>query len=198
MILIKEAIPISSVEIVNSYLLKWNVNIKIVKKRKSKHGDFKIKKDGSHEITINNSQNKYRFLITLIHELSHYIAFNDYGYKIKPHGIEWKRTYKKNMLPLLNPLIFPDKLLSLLANHMKNPKASSDSDFNLTLELKKYDIKSDKVFIFELINGTIFILDNGRKFKKIKKRQKRYECLELKSGKIFLFSPHAEVLVLKE
>ena len=51
-----------------------------------------------------------------------------------------------------------------------------------------------KVSIFELKDGQQFELENGRKFLKIKKRRTRFECKELDSGKIYLFSPHAEVV----
>tara|TARA_B110000263_G_scaffold226245_1_gene217730 strand:+ start:1075 stop:1668 length:594 start_codon:yes stop_codon:yes gene_type:complete len=195
---IKQAIPSSSIVIIDSYLLRWKIQIKIVRKRKTKHGDFRRKKDGTCQITINDSQNKYRFLITLIHELAHFISFEEYGYKIKPHGVEWKRTFKRIMFPLLMPSIFPDHLLSRLAEYLINPKATTDSDFLLSLALKKFDIKSDKVFIFELLENSLFILENGKKFKKGKKRIKRFECIELNTEKTFLFSPHAEVNILQK
>ena len=56
----------------------------------------------------------------------------------------------------------------------------------------------DKVFIYELVDNTFFILDNGRVFKKIKKIIKRFECIEQSSGKTFLFSPHAQVKALNK
>jgi hypothetical protein len=31
--------------------------------------------NGKHEITVNSNLNKYKFLITLIHEISHLVAF---------------------------------------------------------------------------------------------------------------------------
>ena len=64
----------------------------------------------------------------------------------------------------------------------------------LTEALKKYDPPSSCCPIFELKDGQQFELENGRKFVKIKKRRTRFECKELDSGKIYLFSPHAEVL----
>jgi Zn-dependent peptidase ImmA (M78 family) len=69
-------IPVHAVEQVKIYLSNWNVDIKVVSKRKSKHGDYRKTLSGSYQITINKSSNPYRFLITLIHELSHHVAFH--------------------------------------------------------------------------------------------------------------------------
>jgi hypothetical protein len=45
--------------------------------------------------------------------------------------------------------------------------------------------------------GSIFKLYNGRCFKKGKKRTKRYECVEINTGKVYLFNPNAEVQLLE-
>jgi len=102
------------------------------------------------------------------------------------------------MLPFINPNVFPLELLPLLAKHFKNPKASSDTDTQLALALKQFDEPNDKTFVFEIPLGQTFKLYNGRMFKKGKKRVKRYECLEISTGKMYLFNPNAEVeLVIK-
>jgi hypothetical protein len=80
-----------------------------------------------------------------------------------------------------------------MAAHMLNPKASTDRDFDLVIALKKYDPPSVSVPIFKLTDGTKFSLENGRIFLKIKKLRTRFKCKELKNGRIYLFSPHAEV-----
>jgi hypothetical protein len=123
------------------------------------------------------------------------VAFEKYGRMIKPHGNEWKYTFQQLMIPFIRPEIFPNQLLPLLARHFKNPKASSDTDATLSLALKQFDIKeqSDKVYVFELPYGANFRIHNGKVFKKIALRVKRYECIELKTGRVYLFQPNAEV-----
>ena len=116
--------------------------------------------------------------------------------RIKPHGKEWKQTFQHLMLPFLCPEIFPSELLPLLANHFKNPKASSDTDTQLTLALKQFNEDNDKTYVFELLLNQTFKLYNGKVFKRGNKRRKRYECVEVKSGKLYLFNPNAEVEVL--
>ncbi|GGI58337.1 SprT-like domain-containing protein [Winogradskyella haliclonae] len=175
-----------------------NLVVKIKGERKTRHGDYRMLPNGKHQITVNSNLNPYRFLITLIHEIAHLESYQKYGRFIKPHGKEWKRTFQHLMLPFLRPEIFPNNLLPLLAKHFKNPKASSDTDTDLALALKQYDEENDKTFIFEIEEGVTFKLYNGRIFRKGVKRRKRYECLELSSGKLYLFNPNAEVELLEE
>jgi hypothetical protein len=115
---------------------------------------------------------------------------------VKPHGNEWKHTFQQLMLPYIRPEIFPNQLLPYLAIHFKNPKASSDTDAKLSLALKHYDAPNDKNYIFEIPFGGDFRLYNGKVFKRGKKLVKRYECLEIATGKIYLFNPNAEVEIL--
>jgi len=175
-------------------LLKHDhLTVKIKNERKTRHGDYMRLPNGKHQITVNSNLNHYRFLITLIHEIAHFEAYKAYGRFIKPHGLEWKRTFQHLMLPFLNPEVFPYDLLPLLAKHFKNPKASSDTDVALAYALKQFDDTTNKTYVFELPLGGTFKLYNGKVFKKMHKRVKRYECIEIKTGKLYLFNPNVEV-----
>lgn len=194
--ILEKYIPQASVDLVFEMIKQHKVHLKIVNERVSRHGDYRKTQDGRHQITVNASLNKYRFLITLIHEIAHLEAFNKYGRAIKPHGIEWKRTFQLLMLPFLRPEIFPQQLLPLLARHFKNPKASSDTDSKLALALKQFDPENDKNYIFEIPHGGHFRIYNGKIFQRGKQRIKRFECLEVGTGRIYLFNPNAEVELL--
>lgn len=170
-----------------------NLTVTIKKERKTRHGDYMRLPNGKHQITVNSNLNHYRFLMTLIHEIAHFEAYKTYGRFIKPHGKEWKNTFQHLMLPFLNPTIFPNELLPLLAKYFKNPKASSDTDAMLSFALKQFDDILDKTYIFEIPIGSTFKIYNGKVFKKANKRVKRYECIEVKTGKLYLFNPNAEV-----
>ena len=197
--ILKTYLPERAVEPSLQLIRDSGVNLKIVNQRVTKHGDYRRLSNGLHQITINASLNKYRFLITLIHEIAHLVAFEKYGRRIKPHGLEWKRTFQYLMLPFLRPEIFPSQLLPLLANHFRNPRASSDTDARLSLALKRFDrAQEDRTFVYELPLGSVFRIYNGRLFKKGSKRVKRYECLEIASGKIYLFQPNAEVELISD
>mgnify|MGYP001814231514 CR=1 FL=1 len=189
----KDYLPEKAISKVSKLIAHENLIIKVKNERKTRHGDYMRLANGNHQITINSNLNMYRFLMTLIHEIAHFEAYKSYGKFIKPHGIEWKRTFQRLMLPFLNPDVFPKHLLPLLAKHFKNPKASSDTDTALALALKQFDKPSSKTLIFEVPLGNHFKLYNGKVFKKGKKRTKRYECVEIKTGRLYLFNPNAEV-----
>jgi len=190
-------IPEQAVKSVFELIVANQVHLKIVNERVTRHGDYRKGANGKHEITVNANLNKYKFLITLIHEISHLVAFEKFGRNIKPHGDEWKYSFQILMVPYIRPEIFPSNLLPLLARHFKNPTASSDTDATLSLALKKYDEQTDKNYIFEIPYGSVFRISNGKIFKKMAQRVKRYECIEINSGRIYLFNPNAEVELLK-
>ena len=191
---ILELIPEASHELVKPLIFEKHLNIKIVKVRKTKHGDFKKLRNGSNQITLNHINNKYRFLITLIHELAHFKVYKNIKKRVNPHGVEWKNTYKLLMLPFLNNKIFPNDILSKLATHIKNPSASTDSDTNLVVALNKYDYFNDnKIFLNDLSEDCLFEFDQGKVFLVKRKLRKRYICKELSSGREYLFSPVARI-----
>jgi len=195
---LKKYLPERSVQSCLALIQQTGVHLKIVNERVTRHGDYRRMPDGKHQITVNATLNKYRFLMTLIHEIAHLVAFEKFGRHIKPHGREWKHTFQHLMLPYIRPEIFPAKLLPLLARHFKNPKASSSTDAHLSIALKGFDEQhTDKSYVFELPLGSVFRLYNGKLYRKGNKRVKRYECVEMKTGRLFLFQPNAEVELIK-
>ena len=194
---IENFVPTASLPLLSKYLIHWEVNLVITRKRVTKHGDFRTLPNGGHQITVNEMSNPYRFLITTLHEIAHLLTYKNYGSGTKPHGKEWKYTFRKIILPFLITEIFPEELLKILKFHFRNPKASSESDTQLALALNKYDPENKKIYIFELEDGSVFEIHNGRRFVRGKKRIKRYECKEMKGKRLYLFSPHAQVTKIK-
>lgn len=186
-------LPEHAVDLVFELVKAHEVHLKIVTERATRHGDYRRNQDGSHAITVNSNLNKYRFLITTIHEIAHLVAFKKYGKNIKPHGIEWKQTFRLLMLPFINPAIFPNEVLPIVANHFKNPSASSDTDAILAMTLKKFDAPSDYIFVDELPLNSYFRMKDGRVFKKGKLRVKLFECTDIHTNKVYLFKPNAQV-----
>ena len=191
--LLLDYIPEKAVPKVMTLLNHDNLSLTVKRERKTRYGDYKRSSNGQHQITVNSNLNHYRFLVTLVHEIAHFEAFKNYGRSIKPHGLEWKRTFQHLMLPFLNPDIFPLELLPLLAHHFKNPRASSDTDTRLAYALKQFDSPNNKKFIFEVPLHTIFETQNGRVFRKGEKQRTRYKCIELSTQSIYLFNANVEV-----
>ncbi|WP_233884339.1 SprT-like domain-containing protein [Tenacibaculum piscium] len=185
-------IPENAILLVEYLIKEYQINLKIVDKRQSKHGDFRTFPNGKTQITINNNLNKQQFLLTLIHEIAHHITHQKFG-KVQPHGNEWKTVFQHLMLPFLRPDIYPTKILPYLAHYLKNPKASTDSDVHLSLALKGGIASVGKVFVFEILNGELFQF-KGNLYRKGNKRRTRFECLNLVNKRVYLFNQNAEVI----
>ena len=77
---------------------------------------------------------------------------------------------------------------------MHNLPASSCADENLQRVLRKYDeSKNGFVLVEDLPDGARFMIEGDRLFKKGKKLRKRFQCTEINTRKLFLFSPVYEV-----
>lgn len=192
---IKEYIPESAVLKTERLLAGNNVRLTIAGERSTKLGDYrKLSKEGVHAISVNENLNKYSFLLTLIHELAHLKVHENFGCRVKPHGLEWKNEFKILMSCFMNNEIFPEDLLIEIRRYMINPKAASNSDVRLALTLKKYDKAQLGELILEALpENTIFQIKGGRRFKKGRKVKKRIKCTDLNNGRLYLFSPIATV-----
>lgn len=191
----ENSIPKASIPLIKKWIKELNILVKIKKSRNTKLGDFTVNKKEEYLISINKDLNKYAFLITLTHEIAHAFVWEKYKRKVAPHGIEWKITFKEMMLNFLNTDIFPDDLLRPLSKHIKNPKASTVNDYNLSDMLRKYD-SNKQLILSEIPDGSIFSTLNGRQFVKLNKLRKRYKCKATDSNKIYLFNPLAAVALL--
>ena len=191
-------IPASAQNQLEAILLQHPIEIKVVNARKSKHGDFRKLPTGKVQITLNVQENPYRFLITLLHEIAHHLAFKSHGFRIAAHGEEWRQTFRQLSAPFLIDVIFPQPLLGVFAQHLKRPKASSDTDVKLSMALREFDPPTDKLSILELAQGALFQLDDGRTFEKGPQRRKRFECRLKGTQKVYIFQPNAEVHLIKQ
>jgi SprT protein len=192
---LKDYLPINSFELVMPLILQHKVHLTITKERQTKLGDYRNAHAGkNHRISVNGNLNKYSFLITLLHELAHLLAFEQYGHTIQSHGKEWKQVFSQVLASFLNHHIFPDDVAKEVKKSLKNPAASSCAEEGLQRVLMNYDRKKIGIKTVETIpQGTNFKLSNGRVFTKGEKIRKRYRCLEIATAKIYLFSPIFEV-----
>ena len=170
-----------------------NVQIKVVRQRKTKHGDFRVQWGKPVTITLNAMENPYRFLLTFLHEWAHYSVFTHYKKRQKPHGITWQKTFQELVTPFLKPDFFPEPLLKPLRKHMQKPKATFAADTSLMLALRQFDPPNNKKCIFELEQGTLFCVSDGRVFQMETKRRTRFLCTCIQTKKQYLFPPFVEV-----
>ena len=76
---------------------------------------------------------------------------------------------------------------------MPDLPASSCSDEDLMRVLKRYDKDNGLRMVEQLPEGSLFAVDDNKLFRKGKKLRKRFHCIELKTGRQYLFSPIYEV-----
>ena len=184
-------IPEKAIPFIQFLIDTNNFTLKIVNQRQTKHGDFRKLPNGRFQITVNNNLNPYQFLLTLVHEIAHHVTHQKFGI-VQAHGKEWKTVFQHLMLPFLRPDIYPKEMLPFLANYLKNPKASTDTDANLSLILRGNIAEKGKKFMFEIPLDSFFEF-NKTIYKKGNKRRTRFECLNMSNHKIYLFNQNVEI-----
>jgi hypothetical protein len=192
-------LPQHTLEPIVAYLQFYHVHLTVARERKSILGDYRHRTTGkNHRISVNGNLNEYAFLITLLHELAHLLTFEKYGNKVASHGREWKHVFGQLLAQFIEKQVFPKDIEAALLQSLHNPAASSCADELLLRTLKKYDKRKNAlVFVEEISEGALFATHDGRIFKKGQKLRKRYRCEEVKTKRIYLFSPVYEATVLE-
>ncbi|WP_409150409.1 SprT-like domain-containing protein [Sphingobacterium sp. BS-2] len=188
-------IPSTAAPIISEWINDTACRFKVTRSRASKLGDYRSPfKNEPHQITINHDLNPYSFLITTVHEFAHLKTWQQHKNKVKPHGKEWKNNFKSLMDAFLKLNLFPEDITLALVKYMDNPAASSCTDLTLYKVLKSYDKSEFETVTIDTIEfNSYFSIKNGRVFQKLDRLRKRYKCLEVKTQRIYLFHPIAEV-----
>ena len=188
--ILAQYLPPESVEMAYQWIIEHKIHFKISKTRRTKLGDYRPPiRHPNHRITINHDLNPYAFLVTFVHEVAHLKVYNQYRTQVSPHGIEWKLQYSQLMQPFLQNGSFPEDVKKVLIRSLKNSKASSTSDIELTRVLQGYDKLNGNIHLEKLETETIFNTENGKIFKKGERIRTRYKCLNLNNNKYYLFHP---------
>jgi hypothetical protein len=125
------------------------------------------------------------------------LQFEQYGNKVASHGKEWKNIFGQLLAQFIQNKIFPQDIEQALLRSLSNPSASSCADEVLLRTLKNYDtIPSHLIMIESLPENAFFKTHDNRIFQKGQRLRKRYKCVEIKTGRLYLFSPVYEVEVL--
>jgi hypothetical protein len=184
-------------------VLEWFSNhrvlLRITRNRLSKLGDFRTGTSLSPPaISVNHNLNSYSFLITLLHEMAHAEVYFKYKRRQQPHGEAWKQAYRELAKPFLESGILPENLNEAFRKYLINPSASSTSDIGLAEALRLFDQDTATTLISELPDNAVFALPDGRLFRRGAKLRKRYRCECLSNRRVYLFSPLAPVIPVKQ
>jgi SprT protein len=196
-IALKPFLPEGSVELVCEKLREYPHHLVITPPRSTKLGDFKAdSRTGRVELTVNGNLNPYAFLVTLMHELAHLITHKEHGWKVKPHGAEWKSAFKRTLGPFLRRAIFPEELQHTIHQYLQNPGATSCSDLSMSKALARYDRSShpDICMVDDLKAGDAFVYGRQKqRFIKGAKVRTRIQCKCTDTGHLYLFHPLTKV-----
>jgi hypothetical protein len=195
-----EYLPEGTFDLIAPILMEHRVHLTVTQQRKTILGDYRNAAIGkNHRISVNGNLNPYAFLITLLHELVHLFTYEKYGHRVNAHGMEWKKEYSAILALFTQAIKLPDDLSNALNFSIQNPAASSCREDALQRVLKKYDQQDSNVqFVESLQQGDFFQMQDGRVFQRGKKLRKRYQCIAIQTGLLYLFSPVCEVTQLKK
>lgn len=174
-----------------SFLEHFKVHLTVARERKTILGDYRHRtRAENHRISVNGNLNPYAFLITLLHELAHLLTFEQYGNRVSAHGKEWKGVFGQLLARFIEQDVFPADIRQSLLQSLHNPAASSCADEALLRTLRRYDTRpSNLVFVESMPEGALFRTHDGKVFRKGEKMRKRFRCEEVKTRRIYLFSP---------
>ncbi|MGF1639124.1 MAG: transcription elongation protein SprT [Cyclobacteriaceae bacterium] len=185
--ILERYVPANAVHYCYDVWIEHPFHFRVTKERNTKLGDYRYDpRTKEHGITINHNLNCYAFLLTYIHEVAHLLTREQHKKRVMPHGVEWKASFQKLMLPILNDLVFPIDVLKPLQRYMRNPKASSQADPRLLMAMRNYDeVKDGATSLEELKIGDFFVF-HGMAFQKMESKRTRVLCAHVPSGQKYL------------
>lgn len=169
---------------VQGYLEREAVNLKIVRSRKRKLGDFRYNfSNKEHLITLNANLTEGTFLLTFLHELAHKRCNESFGRKVKPHGAQWKFIFQELLREALT-LNLSDADEKLFRKTIQSPKARFQNDCENIDGLTLKDIGEHEEFL---------LLNSDRIFIRLEKMRTRYRCQLKNTQKYYTVSANAQI-----
>lgn len=191
---LERSLPEGSWPLLKKLWMTYPLQIKITRARLTKLGDYRAAHGHKlPRISINGDLNPYAFLITLLHEYAHHVAFEKHGRGIKAHGPEWQQTYRELCDPYFEAALFPEEVATPLRTHLRKGYATTHRSQELLRALKAFDEPGKaQPSVEELDEGSLFIL--GRKiFRKGPKARKNYQCENVMDRRLYHVHPQAPV-----
>ena len=174
----------------HQFRLKWSQD------RQSKWGDYRYWKrsDGreQHQISVNRTLPAEAFLLTYLHEVAHFLAFQKHGFRIRPHGKEWKAAFRQLLQPVLTEKMVSEEVQHPLQRYAQNPKATVHADAAMLRALQQKQLPEGSITLASVAEQEQFLFQ-GRAFLKMKVRRTRSLCREVTTGKRYTIAETALV-----
>ncbi len=183
-------LPEGVIPFLKTWIADYSIHIVITRDRKTKLGDYRSKKDGSHRISVNSTLEPELFFFVLTHEFAHLISFAKFGRRIAPHGPEWKHTYREMLLESIE--VYSDSLKPHILRYARSPKANFMASPELVAYFERTVVRDDETYVHELRTGQVFHF-RGSDYRMEGKIKKNYLCTNLSSGRKYAFRPMAKV-----
>ena len=187
---LEKYLPENTLPILKKWFGEHYIHIKITRGRNSKLGDYRRMPDKSHQITVNSTLQPQLFFFVLTHELAHLLAFEKFGNRIAPHGMEWKHTFRDMLLESIE--IYEEDLKPIIKKFSLSPKANFMASPDLVRYFHIEDLEENHYFIEQLEVGNKFIY-RQQTYIIQEKLKKNYICKNLSNGKNYIFKPLAKV-----
>lgn len=187
---LEKYLPENTLPFLKNWFGEHYIHIKITRGRNSKLGDYRRMPDKSHQITVNSTLQPQLFFFVLTHELAHLLAFEKFGNRIAPHGIEWKHTFRDMLLESIE--IYEEDLKPIITKFSLSPKANFMASPDLVRYFHIENLEENHYFIEQLEVGNKFIY-RQQTYIIQKKLKKNYICKNLSNGKNYIFKPLAKV-----
>jgi hypothetical protein len=196
---LKNYLPEGSFEMVMPLILKHRVHLVVTRERATKLGDYtNAYSNKNHRISVNGNLNRFAFLITLLHEMAHLLAFEAYGLKIEPHGREWKNTFGQLLKVFLEAGIFPADVAAELSKIVHNPPATTSGEEGLQRVLKQYNTGASIFIAVEELEAGSYFIYRRKLYERGELVRKRIKCTHYHTGKQYLFHPLCEVFPMED
>ena len=186
--------PPGTLSLIDTWLKRRKFVLRISKERVSKLGDFRpATLSQPARISVNNNLHPVEFLITLAHELAHFDCYRRFNKRRKPHGKEWKASFRGLLQEIIDSeALSPDICDAIIRCYFLRERIASSPCALLKLELSSNDSDRDDV-VQDLNVGEVFELRNGRRFIKGERIRTRYKCKDLTNGKYYTIHPMAVI-----
>lgn len=195
-------VPQAALPMVVPELVKHKVRLVITNPRKSKYGDYRSNHRGhKHQISVNGNLNKFAFLETLLHELAHLLVAEQYGRTVQAHGTEWQNAYRAVLMPFLDAHVFPSDIEAVIRQHTQKTTIGACDSPEMTKVFRQYNPpKTGKaallVAIETLAYHSCFANKDNKVFVKCELLRKKYKCIEVATGNVWLFGGIVEVTLI--
>ncbi len=138
-------VPEKALPHIERFLFQIPVIIKVVKQRKTKHGDCKVLHKHDHAfITFDEGMTSYRALFTLLHELAHAeVSWRDVDDDQTPHAERWKFCFSRILFRAVEDNLFPNNIANLIYKHALNPSFATYVDATLEKALNEAQHNED-------------------------------------------------------